>query len=185
MIVSFSDTARVEQLFTDNRRELRGGSMRFSPPSGRRPSTKRLRVAAGLANPQVIDARSANTRESLPATLYIFSDGKFRRRRRLFAGQPQAGLRADRRSESGQRRHHGLQHQRTEEQARQAAGLRPAGEFRPGSGLWTRSAVVQSTATWKTQATWISPADAAAVVFDREDHESGVLQLRLGASATP
>lgn len=79
MIVSFSDRARVEQLFTDNRRELRRQLQAIEPTNRATSLGEALRVAAGLANPgrpAATDA-SAESADSPPATLYLFSDGKF------------------------------------------------------------------------------------------------------------
>jgi hypothetical protein len=80
MIISFSDRAIVEQPFTDNRRLLRRRIR--SIQATQRPSEldEALRVAAGLANPgrtatQATDVAAA---EALPATLMIFSDGRYR-----------------------------------------------------------------------------------------------------------
>ena len=81
MLVSFADTARIEQMFTDNRRLLRR-SLEEIEPTGRPTSlVEALKLASGLANP----GRSADPEspvdiqvaEAMPATMYIFSDGKF------------------------------------------------------------------------------------------------------------
>ncbi len=78
MIVSFSDTARIEQLFTDNRRELRRHLDEIRPTSRRTQLGEALRVAAGLANPgRVFEVNETQVAEGLPSTVYIFSDGKF------------------------------------------------------------------------------------------------------------
>jgi hypothetical protein len=79
MIVSFSDSARVEQLFTDNRRELRRRLEAIEPTNRSTSLGEALRVSAGLANPGRAAFTDLDTKvaESLPATLYIFSDGKF------------------------------------------------------------------------------------------------------------
>ncbi|MGD9719592.1 MAG: VWA domain-containing protein [Pirellulales bacterium] len=79
MIVSFSDGARVEQLFTDNRRELMRSLESIKPTNRRTLLGEALRVAAGLANPgrAAFDISDTQVAEPLPATVYIFSDGKF------------------------------------------------------------------------------------------------------------
>ncbi|MBI3839985.1 MAG: VWA domain-containing protein [Planctomycetia bacterium] len=78
MIVSFSDTARVEQVFTDNRRELQRGLAAIQPTNRGTLLGETLRVAAGLANPgRAFEISDTQVAEGLPATLYIFSDGKF------------------------------------------------------------------------------------------------------------
>ena len=78
MIVSFSDSARVEQSFTDSRRELERKLAAIEPTARATRLDEALRVAAGLANPagrsSAVDGAPV---EGLPATVYIFSDGVF------------------------------------------------------------------------------------------------------------
>ena len=78
MIVSFSDRARVEQVFTDNRRELVRQLAAIRPTSRGTQLAEALRVAAGLANPgRAFEINETQVVEGLPATIYIFSDGQF------------------------------------------------------------------------------------------------------------
>jgi hypothetical protein len=78
MVISFSDSARVVQTFTDSRRTLRRKIADIQPTYRGTNLREALRAAGGLANPgftrladeQVVD-------ESLPATLYVLSDGRF------------------------------------------------------------------------------------------------------------
>lgn len=79
MVISFADSARVEQGFTDNRRQLQRGLERIAPTDRATSLHEALRVAAGLANPgKAIDKGTGPPIfEGLPATIYIFSDGKF------------------------------------------------------------------------------------------------------------
>lgn len=79
MVVSFSDRARVEQLFSDNRKDLLRAVEQIRPTSASTSLDEALRVAAGLANPGRIssDARDIQAADPLPATLYLLSDGRF------------------------------------------------------------------------------------------------------------
>lgn len=78
MIVSFSDSARVEQLFTENRRDLARQLAAIAPTHRATLLGEALRVAAGLANPgRAFEVSETQVVEGLPATMYIFSDGKF------------------------------------------------------------------------------------------------------------
>ena len=78
MIVSFSDSARVEQLFTDNHRELHRRLEGIRPTNRGTMLGEALRVAAGLANPgRAFEISETQVAEGLPTTLYLFSDGKF------------------------------------------------------------------------------------------------------------
>jgi hypothetical protein len=81
MVISFSNVAKVEQPFTDNRRQLRSKIEQIEQTN--RPSDlgEALRAAAGLANPgqsgdpnNPVDIKTA---EAQPAMLYILSDGGF------------------------------------------------------------------------------------------------------------
>ncbi len=76
MIVSFSNAARVEQAFTDNRQELLRQLQAIRPTNRTTSLDEALRVAAGLANSQPADAEPGK-KANLAATLYIFSDGRF------------------------------------------------------------------------------------------------------------
>lgn len=82
MIISFSNAARVEQPFTDNRRLLRTKIDLIEQTAHTSDLSEALRAASGLANPgqsgnpedNPLDPRVA---EALPATLYMFTDGGF------------------------------------------------------------------------------------------------------------
>jgi hypothetical protein len=79
MIVSFSDAARVEQMFTDNRGELRRRMELIQPTDKPTSISEALRVASVLANPgrSATDIRDTQVAEALPAQLFFFSDGNF------------------------------------------------------------------------------------------------------------
>jgi hypothetical protein len=82
MLVSFSDSARVEQGYTDDRRLLHRALEAIGPTSQSTSLFEALKLAAGLANPgreaeESGDSSEAKTPEAMPATLYIFSDGRF------------------------------------------------------------------------------------------------------------
>jgi hypothetical protein len=79
MIVSFADTARVEQMFTDNRGQLRRAVEAIRPTPRPTAILEALKVAAGLANPgrSGYDISDVQVAEPMPATLFIFSDGRF------------------------------------------------------------------------------------------------------------
>jgi von Willebrand factor type A domain/Aerotolerance regulator N-terminal len=81
MVISFSNAAKVEQAFTDNRRLLRTKVELIAPTYRPSDLSEALRAAAGLANPgQSGDPNNPldlKTAEAQPATLYILSDGGF------------------------------------------------------------------------------------------------------------
>ncbi|MEY4176462.1 MAG: hypothetical protein RLY70_36 [Planctomycetota bacterium] len=81
MVISFSNEARIEQSFTDNRRLLRERVQRIQGTARPSDVLEALRAASGLANPgQSSEAGSpvdAQVAGALPATLYLVSDGGF------------------------------------------------------------------------------------------------------------
>ena len=81
MVISFSDVPKIEQSFTSSRSQLRQRIKRIQPSSRRSDLSDALRYAAGLANPgrSSEDANDVQVADALPATLYIFSDGGFRK----------------------------------------------------------------------------------------------------------
>src|SRR4051812_12933827 len=81
MVISFSNVAKVEQPFTDNRRALRQRIELIEQTNRPSDLSEALRAAAGLANPgqsgdpnNPIDIKTA---QAQPATLLILSDGGF------------------------------------------------------------------------------------------------------------
>lgn len=79
MVVSFSSTPKVEQMFTESKRALLRSVDAIKPTSRQTSLAEALKVASGLANPgrSASDATDVQVAEAKPATLYIFSDGKF------------------------------------------------------------------------------------------------------------
>jgi len=81
MVVSFNEAARVEQSFTDNRRQLRRAVEAIQPSVRSSSLAEALKVASGLANPPRIsdpeNQQDFQVAEPQPATLVILSDGKF------------------------------------------------------------------------------------------------------------
>jgi hypothetical protein len=77
MVIAFSDTAQT-QSYNESRRALRRQIESIAPTNHRTDIREALQAAAGLANPgltRLADNQAVN--ESLPATLYILSDGGF------------------------------------------------------------------------------------------------------------
>ena len=81
MVISFSDVPRIEQPFTNSRSSLRQRVNRIKATTRRSDLSDALRYAAGLANPGRAseDASDVQVADALPATLFIFSDGGFRK----------------------------------------------------------------------------------------------------------
>lgn len=79
MLVSFADRAKIEQAFTDDRRVLQRKLTAIELTNRVSDISEALRVASGLANPgqSAFSEGDAGVAEAKPATLYIFSDGRF------------------------------------------------------------------------------------------------------------
>jgi hypothetical protein len=81
MIISFSDRPQVVQEFTNNRRLLRERLASIEPTARSTELRGALELASGLANPSRVtaqqDGQEVDVVEAIPATVYIFSDGRF------------------------------------------------------------------------------------------------------------
>jgi hypothetical protein len=79
MLISFCDSARVEQSFTNNRQQLHQALDAIRPTCRSTSLLEALKLAAGLANPGRSAEGFSDVRvaEAMPASLYIFSDGRF------------------------------------------------------------------------------------------------------------
>ena len=131
MLISFSDTARVEQNFTDNRQQLREALAAIQPSQHATNLSEALKLAAGLVNPGQANENSTDIRVA-GTKLFIFSDGRFPAGAELRTGQPRADLRADRPFRRRQCGHRGVWRESRRGQKRQASGLCPAEQLRPG-----------------------------------------------------
>ena len=76
LLISFSDTARVEQNFTDNRQQLRAALAGIKPSQHSTNLSEALKLAAGLVNPGKSDEKSTDIQVA-GTKLLIFSDGRF------------------------------------------------------------------------------------------------------------
>lgn len=81
MIISFADTPQVVQEFTDNRRLLLERLASIEPSARGTDLRGALDLADGLANPGRVTVQEGGAEvdvvEAQPATIYIFSDGRF------------------------------------------------------------------------------------------------------------
>lgn len=81
MLVSFADadSTRVKQMFTHSPRQLRRAVDAIQPTDRTTSLSEALEIASGLANPGRTsqDANDVQVADPMPATLYVFSDGKF------------------------------------------------------------------------------------------------------------
>ncbi|MBN1591120.1 MAG: BatA and WFA domain-containing protein [Pirellulales bacterium] len=81
MVISFADTARVEQMFTGDRSALRRAIESIEPTDRPTSLIEALKVASAQTNARqrTSENNEQNTEpaETLPATAYILSDGRF------------------------------------------------------------------------------------------------------------
>ena len=176
MIISFANDARPEQQFSSNKRLLLDALDAIQPTNQGTSLDRALVLAAGLANPG--GGAAEDLVEPVPATMYIFSDGKFRdvqgfslgALKPVFVpmGDPSAGNLAIvafsvRRNEDRPDR------------------LQAFGRVENFGGKTTRSGVELYLDGRLIDASEIEvkPSDGAGVAFDLSDRESGVLELRL------
>ena len=77
MVISFADSARVEQQFTGSQKLLRHAVESIKQTNRTTNMKEALQVAAGLANPgrSATDISDVQVAEAMPATLLIYSDG--------------------------------------------------------------------------------------------------------------
>ena len=94
MIIAFSDSdgARTIQSYTDNKKLLKQKLTTIKSTHRRTDLKRALRFAAGLANPgrNAYDEGDAAAADAMPATLFIFSDGRITGTPQFFAGQSEA-----------------------------------------------------------------------------------------------
>ncbi len=181
MIISFSDSARVEQSFTDNRRLLRRQLDAVQPTNRTTRLGEALRVAAGLANPnRSFESEGQQVGEALPATMYIYSDGKFPdvegfslgNLKPVFVpiGEPECrnvGITA-------------FSTKAVEGKADRLQAFARLDNFGP-TEIATDVELYLDDALKEAEAVKIKPGESAGVVFDLTDIHSGVLKLKTGA----
>jgi hypothetical protein len=88
MVISFSNVAKVEQSFTDNKKLLAQRVDLIEPTFRPSDINEALRAASGLANPgnTAKDVGDLPAAEAMPATMYIFTDGGFAPAKNFKAG---------------------------------------------------------------------------------------------------
>ena len=94
MVISFSDVARVEQGWTDNRRDLRRAIENIQPTHRPTSIDEALRTAAGWPNPTRTTRTKSQKRKSKPAESVHFQRRQVSAGRRLFAGKFGTGVHA-------------------------------------------------------------------------------------------
>ena len=176
MVISFSDVARVEQGWSDYRRDLRRAIENIQPTHRPTSIEEALRAAAGLANPT--RTSDENQREVLPAKVFILSDGKFPpvegfslgNLEPVFMpiGQPSAanfGIVA-------------FSVRRNEERDNQLEAFGSVQNFGDEATTMTVDLLLDRN-TIDTSQVQVKPGETAGVSFRLPDVDAGVLELRL------
>ena len=179
MLISFSDTARVEQNFTDNRQQLREALAAIKPSQHSTNLSEALKLAAGLVNPGQANENSTDLQRGRNETLHL-------QRRPLppgpeiRAGQPRADLRADRPFRRRQCGRRGLRREPLRGQKWQAPGLRPLAELRAGGGRGPAETLRQRPGPGDRRRPAQHPGgrDPRAGLRPAGDFDSGVLHLK-------
>lgn len=88
MVITFSNVAKVEQSFTDDKKRLTRAVDLIEPTFRPSDINEALRAASGLANPgnTAKDVGDLPAAEAMPATMYIFTDGGFAPAKNFKAG---------------------------------------------------------------------------------------------------
>jgi hypothetical protein len=192
MVISFSDTARVEKSFSSNRAELRDVIANIQPTQHTTNLLEALRQAAGLANPsrqafdqnenQVqLDQKDEAAAEALPATIYILSDGRFPDVQGFSLGNLKpvyvpigeptarnAGITA-------------FSVRRKDEKADELQAF--ATIENPGKApLSFKAELLRDGKFWDASQLTLAAGATQSVIFDLRDVESGVLELRLNVN---
>ena len=182
MIISFADTPQVVQEFTDNRRLLRERLATIQPTVRGTDLHGALDLADGLANPGRITTEEGGTEidvvEPQPATVYIFSDGRFEDVKGFSLGNLEAGLRADRLVRGQEPGDHRVRTRRSDAkpEERQALCRSRTSRKRPSR----RSSKFSSTASFSMPSKLkCRPANRAAWCFRLADAPAGKLTARL------
>ncbi len=179
MVISFSDLARVEQGFTDNRRELRRAVENIHPTSRTTAIDEALRAAAGLANPGRTTEESKI--EAKPARLFIFSDGKFPPVQGFSLGNLDPVFVPIGQPDVGNVGIVAFSVRRNEERENQLQAFGSIQNFGDGEVDAPVDLLLNGNPIDASKIK-IKPSDTAGVKFDLGEIESGILELRL---ATP
>lgn len=183
MVISFSDVARVEQGDTSDKRLLLEALKRIQPTSRSTAPEEALRLAAGLANPSKsggVEDWDQRAAEPMPATLYVYSDGKFADVQGFSLGHlaPVFVPLGDKAAENQGIVAFGVR--RNEERAEKLQAFGRVENFgdqehRLGADLLLNGRQIDAAQLV------IKPHDSAGVAFDLPESASGVLELRLDA----
>ena len=176
MIISFSNTARPEQSFTSNKRLLQEALERIEPTNRSTTLDDALVLAAGLANPG--GSAAEGLAEPVPATMYIFSDGKFRdvqgfslgALKPVFVplGDPSAGNLAI----------VAFSVRRNEDRPDRLQAFGRVENFGPEDAQTMAELYLDGQLIDASQMQ-VKAGDGTGVAFDLSDQESGVLELRI------
>ena len=181
MLISFSDSARVEQSFTDNRRLLRRQLDAVRPTNRTTRLGEALRVAAGLANPnRSFESEGQQVGEALPATMYIYSDGKFQDVEGFSLGNLKPVFVPIGEPDCRNVAITAFSTKAVEGKADRRQVFARLENFGPAE-VATDVELFLDDSLKEAEAVKIKPGEAAGVVFDLTDIHSGVLKLKTGA----
>jgi hypothetical protein len=176
MIISFSNTARPEQSFTSNKRLLLEALERIEPTNRGTSLDDALVLAAGLANPG--GSAAEGLAEPVPATMYIFSDGKFRDVQGFSLGALKPVFVPLGDPSSLNLAIVAFSVRRNEDRPDRLQAFGRIENF-GGEEVRTTAELHLDGALIDASEITVKPGDGAGVAFDLSDQESGVLELRL------
>ncbi len=184
MIISFSDTRGSSSRSRDNRRLLRRQLDAIRPTNRTTRLGEALRVAAGLANPnRSFESEGQQVAEALPATMYIFSDGKFPDVEGFSLGNLKPVFVPIGETDCRNVGITAFSTKTVEGKADRLQAFARLENFGPAE-ISTEVELFLDDSLKEAEAVKIKPGEAAGVVFDLVDIHSGVLKLKTGAGAT-
>jgi hypothetical protein len=176
MIISFSNTARPEQSFTSNKRLLQDALDRIEPTNRTTSLDDALVLASGLANPG--GSAAEGLAEPIPATMYIFSDGKFRDVQAFSLGALKPVFVPMGDPSAGNMAIVAFSVRRNEDRPDRLQAFGRVENFGGEEGRTTAELYLDGALIDASQIA-VKARDSTGVAFDLTDRESGVLELRL------
>ncbi|HEY2762302.1 MAG TPA: VWA domain-containing protein, partial [Pirellulales bacterium] len=178
MVVSFSDTARVEQGWTSNLRELREAVARIQPTNRPTDISEALRVSSGLAMPPRNAGQGDNETAASPAKLFIFSDGRFPPVKDISLANLAPVLVSIGQAEAGNLGIIAFSVRRNESHAEQQQAFGSVANFGTEAVTVPIDLLLNGKLIDAAQLT-IKPGETSGVSFNLGDTSTGILELRI------
>ena len=179
MLISFCDTARVEQNFTGDRQQLRKALAAIKPTQHSTNLSEALRLAAGLINPTQSNDLKPTDLEVAGTKLFIFSDGRFPPVQNFALGNLEPTFVPIGRSDAANVGIVAFGVSRSEEKAGKLQAFARLANFSPGAAdVLLKLFVNDGSKPADADRLAIPPGETRGVAFDLPDFDSGTLHLK-------